>query len=251
MFFKNYCLPALICLKSLMILPDGLARCDQKHCFLCKHSTTPYTASIAANSQIRTFKKREVIFKEGEPTSGIFFMTGGIVKVHRQWGRNKELIIHFCSEGDILGYRGMGEGRFFTVTATALEPSTACYIELETFEQALKADHRLTYNFLNFYLDELRETEKRMAELVHLDVKGRIANTLLMLAKKFGVTDNGLLDVQLKRQDMAAYAGTTYETFFRVMDQFIKEQLIQAHGKTIRLLNKEAIRVYGSSYYVG
>lgn len=232
-----------------MILPDQREGCDLKNCFFCKHSAASSITSIATNSQQFTFKKREVIFREGEPTSGIFFLTGGQVKIHRQWGRNKELIIHFCREGDILGYRGMGAGRFFTVTATALEPCTACYISLEVFEHALKTDHQLTYNFLHFYLDELRITEKRMADLAHLDVRGRVANTLLMLGEKFGIDGTGVLNVQLKRQDMAAYAGTTYETFFRVMDQLAKENLIRVTGKSIQLLDTDVIRQYGLNSY--
>ena len=240
---------AFNCLKSPMILPEGNGGCDLMSCFFCKHRAVACTEHIAAGSRLRTFNKREVIFKEGEHTSGIFFITSGLVKVHRQWGRNKELIIHFSRRGDILGYRGMGEQRFFTVTATALEACTVCYIELGQFEQALKADHQLTYNFLNFYLDALRETEKRMGELAHLDVKGRVANTLLMLVRKFGVDAQGVLDVRLKRQDMAAYAGTTYETFFRVMDQFVKERLIQVVGKSIRLLDEPSLTNYGKISY--
>ncbi|WP_353186272.1 helix-turn-helix domain-containing protein [Parapedobacter lycopersici] len=48
---------------------------------------------------------------------------------------------------------------------------------------------------------------------------------------------------------MAAYAGTTYETFFRVMDQLTKENLIRVTGKSIQLLDTDVIRQYGLNSY--
>lgn len=233
-----------------MVLKDGQNyKCDLKRCFLCNNSGKPRLPAIAENRQTFVFKKGEVIFREGDRTSGIYFLTSGNAKIHRRWGDNKELILHFCREGDIIGHRGMGSNKSFTVTATALAQCTACYVDLKFFEESLRNDHRLTYNFLNFHFNELQEAEKRMGELVHLDVSGRTANTLMMLAAKFGITDNGYINIQLKRQDMAAYAGTTYETFFRVMDKFEKEKLIRVKGKDIQLIDVEKLTHYGTGFF--
>jgi CRP-like cAMP-binding protein len=48
-------------------------------------------------------KKGEVIFKEGDPVTGIFFVNTGIVKVHKRWGADKELILRFAKEAKYLG----------------------------------------------------------------------------------------------------------------------------------------------------
>jgi len=217
--------------------------CDLTSCFLCRNSRQAYLSKIAANRQVFVYKKGQAIFREGDTTSGIYFLTGGMVKIHRQWDANRELILRFCATGDILGHRGMGSDRSFTVTATALSACTTCYVDLGFFEESLQVDHRLTYNMLNFQFNELHEAEKRMSEFVHLDVRGRTANTLLMLLAKFGVNEGGFINVQLKRQDMAAYAGTTYESFFRVLDKFEKDGLIHIQGKNIQLLDPEKLKL--------
>jgi CRP-like cAMP-binding protein len=186
-------------------------------------------------------KKGRTIFREGEPVSGVFFICSGKVKIHQQWGEDKELIIRFATEHDMIGYRGLGKTRVYPVTATALENASYCFIPADFFETTLKVNSRLTYELMNFYAAELQETEKRMRDMAHMEVKGRVAATLLMLRDKFKVTGQGYLDVTLAKQDIASYAGTTYETFSRVTNELIREKLIKVSGKNITILKAEKL----------
>ena len=88
-----------------------------------------------------------------------------------------------------------------------------------------------------FYADELQRSEKKMNHLAHMQVKGRIAYSLLSLHTKFGVTQSGAINITLSRQDIASYAGTTYETVFRILTEFVQDQLITVDNKDITLLD--------------
>jgi CRP/FNR family transcriptional regulator len=78
-----------------------------------------------------------------------------------------------------------------------------------------------------------------MRNLAHMEVKGRVAETLLLLKKRFGQNRDGFLNITLTRQDMASFAGTTYETVFRVMSDLVADKLIKVSGKKTGIL-KEA-----------
>ena len=71
-----------------------------------------------------------------------------------------------------------------------------------------------------------------------MPVKGRIAQALLTLDEKFGKTENGFLNISISRQDLASFAGTTYETAFRIVTELTNEGLIQIVDKKIILLDK-------------
>jgi CRP-like cAMP-binding protein len=73
--------------------------------------------------------------------------------------------------------------------------------------------------------------------LAHMPVKGRIAQALLTLHAKFGTTEDGFIDINLSRQDLASYTGTTYETVFRIMNEMVLEGSIALSGKNIRVLD--------------
>ena len=76
---------------------------------------------------------------------------------------------------------------------------------------------------------------------VNPDVKGRVAETLLMLHHKFGADEMGQIAMNLTRQVMAAYAGTTYETFFRMLNELKAEGLIQQTDESLILLDAEKL----------
>lgn len=83
-------------------------------------------------------KKGQTIFSEGDPVTGIYFIYNGTVKVHKKWDKEKELIIRFAKQGDILGHLGLGNDSFYPVSTTALEPVTVCYLDLAFFVNDLK-----------------------------------------------------------------------------------------------------------------
>lgn len=218
--------------------------CDVKSCFLCKGCTPEWLPAVALAKKNLQFKKGEAIFKEGQPVTGIYFLYKGRVKVHKQWGSEKELIIRFAMEGDIIGHRGIGAGSTYPVSATALETVTICFVDSVFFQSTLKINPGLTYQLMMLYARELHETEQRMHDLVHLDMKGRIADSLLLLQKQFGVDEDGNINMSLTRQDLASFAGTTYETIFRTMNDLVNDKVILLKEKNIKISNEAALKAY-------
>ncbi|HSB94318.1 MAG TPA: Crp/Fnr family transcriptional regulator [Flavitalea sp.] len=218
--------------------------CDLSSCFLCRFSLPEWAAVIEANRVELKFRKGQVIFEEGSEVKGMYFVTSGLVKVHKHWGASKELIIRFATGGEVFGHRGFGNERIFPITATALAPTTVCHVDLTFFESSLKVNTQLAFQFMVFLANELQESEKNMRDLVHMPVKGRIALTLLKLLEKFGTDKNGFINVSLARQDVASYAGTTYETVFRVVSSLEEEQLISTQGKLFKVLDPVGLNEY-------
>lgn len=91
----------------------------------------------------------------------------------------------------------------YPVSGTAIEPTTACFVELDFFQASLKVNHELLYELMQFFATELKESKRNMRNLAHMPVKGRIAQALLTLEEKFGTTENGFLNSTLIRQDIA------------------------------------------------
>ncbi len=216
--------------------------CDLKSCFLCKRCLPEWLPAVDAKRKNFNYKKGEMIFQEGEEVKGIYFVYSGKVKVHKKWGSEKELIIRFAQKGDILGHRGLGNNTHYPISATAIEPVQVCFIDLGFFQSTLKVNYDFVHQLLLFFADELQESERKMRNLAHMQVKGRIAQALLVLHEKFGATSEGFIDMSLSRQDLASFAGTTYETVFRIINEFTEEQSIRTEGKNIALLNTDKLK---------
>ena len=217
-------------------------QCDNQTCLLCKGCIKEWLPAIAANKKNFNVKKGQVIFSEGDPVKGIYFVYEGNVKVHKKWGPDKELIIRFANKGAIFGHRVLGKhATHYPISATALEAGIICYIDMEFFEATLKVNPQFTYQLMLFFADELQEAERKMRNLAHMPVKGRVAQALISLKNQFGTNPEGHIDVELTRQDLASYAGATYETVFRVVNELLQEKLISTNGKKINITNYDKL----------
>jgi len=220
--------------------------CDLTRCFLCRNCIPEWKELIALKKRTLAVKKGKTLFREGEKVEGIFFLYSGAVKIHAPWTDGREMIFRFARGGEIAGHRGLWGGpdgeALYPITATALEDTTACFITNDLLEASLKANPSLSYTLMHFYAAELQKAEKRVRDLTHMEVKGRIANALLDIEGIFGQGPNGEIGMNLTRQDIAAYAGTTYETVFKLFNELIGQGMIVTAGKEIRILQEGRLK---------
>lgn len=217
------------------------SNCDLSACFFCQGCSTEWLELTKLKKQTFLFKKNEQLLTEGTAVTGIYFILSGTVKVHKQWGENKELIIRFAKQGDVLGIRGFGD-TLYRISATTLEETIACFVPEEHLQASLRINPVLSYKLIQFYATELNNAERRMSDLAHRDVKGRIAETLLMLQDTFGEGKDQFIQITLSRQDIAAYAGTTYETVFKIFTEWIASGWIKTDGKRVRIKGKKELQ---------
>lgn len=197
-----------------------------------------WISALAVKKRNFEVKKGELLFTEGNTVNGIYFVYEGNFKVHKRWDKEKELIIRFAKSGDIVGHMGLGEQLLYPVSATALEPSVVCFLDISFFETTLKVNTDLTYELMKFYATELQNSHRRMRDLAHMSVKARIAQSFISLGQQFGIDENGIIGVEMSRQDLSSFAGTTYETLFKVLNEFAKLNILTVTGRKIEVLNE-------------
>lgn len=216
-------------------------RCDVQSCFLCKLSLPDWRAAIEVHKRNFIVKKGHPVFREDDPVSGIFFVYEGTIKVHKRWDKEKDLIIRFSRPGDIIGHLGLGLEPRYPVSATAIEPSVLCYIGMDFFESTLKVNTDLTYKLMRVFANELQDSRKSMLDFVHMSVKARIAQSFIALRNQFGVTEEGYINLEISRQDIASFSGSSYETLFKVINEFTHAGFLEFSGRKIKILNYHAL----------
>lgn len=209
--------------------------CDLRKCFLCAHSLPEWHEAICSHKKNIVLKKGDMVFNEGDEVKGIYFIYSGIVKVHKKWGKGKELIIRFASNGSILGHRGLTSDNIYSVSATAMAPAIVCYVDLDFFKWSLKVNHELSYNLMMFFAEELGEAEQKMHDLALVPVKERLREALIKLGKQFGHDEDGYINLRISRRDLAHFVGATYETVFRTLNEMSDEGSIALEKKRIKL----------------
>ena len=222
-------------------------KCDLKTCTMCRGCQPEWLRAIDINRKVIHFKKGETLFQEGEMVRGMYFIYSGLVKVHKKWSDDKELILRFAKQGAIVGHRGLGSDTIYPVSATVLTNTDICFVDLDFFMATLKVNPGYLFELMMFFAVELKESERRMRNLAHMNTKGRIVQSLFTLHKKFGTDEDGFVDIEISRQDFASYAGTTYETLFKIMNELVEEKFIRIDSKKIRIIDEsKLLKSFGS-----
>ena len=125
-----------------------------------------------------------------------------------------------------------------------MSDTKACFITNDFLETTLKTNPSFTYRLMHFYAHELQRAEKRMRNLAHMEVKGRIAEALLELASVFGQDQHKYIAASVTRQDIASYAGTAYETVFKFFNELTAAKIIATTGKTIKISNPGKLKQF-------
>jgi len=222
--------------------------CDLNTCLLCRFCLKDWKLATEVNRKNIKIKKGQQVFKEGDSVKGIFFVYSGKVKIHKKWDDEKELIVRFAQKGDILGHLGIGGSGYYPVSATAIEEAIVCYIEMDFLETTMNVNNTFVIQLMKFFAAELQESERRMRNLAHMSVKGRVAQALLSLQTQFGVNAEGYINVELSRQDLASFTGASYESLFRTINELLTENMITISGKSIAIKNENTFLTLAAGY---
>ena len=204
--------------------------------------------NISNKKTIMNFKKGDTLFEEGANLNGVFCLRNGKCKVTKLSPNGKDQIIRFIKKGELIGERSVLSGSTAHLTVTALEDMEACFIPKEEIELSFRKDTDFSLEITRAICSDLDNANISIANLAQKNVKERLADTLLLFDRTFGVDEEGFLNIKLSREEIANAIGTATESSIRLLSQFKKDSLIELKGKKIKLLNKVKLQHITEGY---
>ncbi|HEU4575274.1 MAG TPA: response regulator [Chitinophagaceae bacterium] len=193
-------------------------------------------AGLAANRNVNKYKKKQVIYSEGNRPSRLYFIQKGKVKTYKMNEEGKELVIDLYSEGEFLGYTALLEGGVYKETAEALENTELALIPKEDFDLLLSTDCTGSRQFAALLAKKMTEKNEQLLGLAYNSLRKKVAEALLSLCKKY---DAG---ITISRGNLAAIAGTAPESLIRTLGDFKAEKLIDIKKGIIIIQNEKKLQ---------
>lgn len=203
---------------------------------------------LSAYLQRETFKKRKVIFSEGESPDWFFIVMRGKVKVTKLSHEGKEIILELISPGDIFGGVAVLRGFPYPANAIAMEDTTVIKISRRSLMRLIDRFPNLMFCIAMNLGDRMKSSYDSLKNIALERVEARIAALLLKLADKVGVkSPEGLvIDMRLTKQDVADMVGTTVETSIRTFSKMKKQKFLTESGGRIVIKNREGLEALSS-----
>lgn len=193
--------------------------------------------ALKADRSTNRYKKKQLIYSEGNHPSRLFYLQKGKVKTYRRNDDGKELIVGLYNEGDFLGYLPLLEGRTYQETAEALEDTELAIIPRQDFETLLSSNPEVMRKFIGILARNINEKEEQLLAIAYNSLRKKVADTLVTLYKKYNTEGTAGFHIDLSRENLAAIAGVAKESLIRMLGELKEEQLIAMEGSRIRILN--------------
>lgn len=193
---------------------------------------------IIKNHTYAHYRKGEMVFKEGEKPAGLISLSTGKVKVFKEGVGGREQIIRMVRPAGLLGYRSLFAGMNYSASAIALEDSTICIIEKDAFLTLVKDSPELSLRIIRMISMELGFSNERTLSLTQKHIRGRLAESLLVLRDTYGFETDGLtIRAYLSREDIANLSNMTTSNAIRTLSTFATESVISIEGRKIKILD--------------
>jgi len=198
--------------------------------------------NLLANKTTNIYKKKQLIFSEGNHPHYLFYVANGKVKAFKTSEDGKELIIGLYGKGDFLGYTALLEEAPYKITAEAIEEAEIDMISKKDFFDLISSSPDFARRFFRILADNNNKKTEQMVNLAYHSLRKRVAESLLLLKAKYERDAAGDFSIHLKREELANLTGTSTESLIRTLSDFKSEGLIRIQNGQIELLELKKLR---------
>ncbi|TXF79013.1 response regulator [Chryseobacterium sp.] len=187
---------------------------------------------IFAEGKIKTYRKKQVIYDEGDAANHAYLITEGKIKTTKMTADGKEFMTGICGPEEYFGIASLLTGSTYQETAVVMEDAKVSSVPREAISNLLKKYPDIATKFTQIFAHHVIEHEEQLLQLAYFSVRKRMAEVLLKLHSK---QTGDCLDIS--RENLASMAGMASETVSRILSDFKEEGLIDRSAGTITLLD--------------
>jgi len=192
----------------------------------------------------RQYARGEAIFKEGQQGDGLYFLTDGVAKLSKDYSVGKEATLTLLGPWDVFGDLVFGQTTYQHARAEALTTCLVRKVPKVFVERAVKARPEVALKAAA-HLMRLQQTQygEMVGCLLPYKVETKLANLLLMLARRFGGEEEGKLVIRLRltHEELAAMILSTRESVSLTMSILRRRGTLTREGGRIVILDPTSL----------
>jgi CRP/FNR family transcriptional regulator, cyclic AMP receptor protein len=200
--------------------------------------------TVAAQAVVRSFRKGTIVVSEGEPGGACYVIASGSAKVFVSSPHGQEMVLATLHPPDAFGELALFDGESRSASVEALEDIVTLALARSTLLETARQQPSITDALLCSIAALVRRTTTQAADLVFLDLEGRVAKLLVGLAEERGTTkeENTVLDLALTQRDLASMVGGSRQSVNHVLHALQSRGFLELHGREVVIVESEKLR---------
>jgi CRP-like cAMP-binding protein len=199
--------------------------------------------ALAGSFKVAEISRGTVLFTEGEMGDSLYIVLSGKVKLGRRSSDGRENLVAVMGPSDQFGELSLFDPGPRTATAVAVTDARVAVLPKEALVQWVSQRPEIGLQLVRVIARRLRRTNTMLADLIFVDVPGRVAKQLLQLAQRFGAVEGGQLRVthDLTQEELAQLVGASRETVNKALADFASRGWLRLEGKSVLILDRERL----------
>jgi len=187
-------------------------------------------ARLAVIASIVRFKKRAVIYREGDRADAIFNIISGVAAAYKKAPDGSEHITAFLLPDDLLGLSEEGK---YTNSSKAITPLTAYRLPLPALRSRLSKDAALELHVICKLCQELRQAQRHGFLLSQRRAISKVVMFLQLLEQLQAARAEQVeeIDLPMDRSDIGEYTGMTLAAVSRAFRRLIARGIIKVRNR--------------------
>jgi CRP-like cAMP-binding protein len=193
-------------------------------------------------SSIAEFKKGQLIYNQGQPSTSIYLVIEGKVKVSRMGDDGRQVVVDIYQPDEFFGESAILNLPHRSEQAVALDNTKLMAWSGAEIEEIVEKRPRLAVALLQILAQRSSDFTERIESLSADNIVRRLARSLIRFADREGARgDNGSARMApLTHELLAQYVGTSREIVTHYMNQFRKQGYLQYSRRGI-VLDRNAL----------
>jgi CRP/FNR family transcriptional regulator, cyclic AMP receptor protein len=187
---------------------------------------------FASLGAVHRFRRGTYLCHQGDPDGDVFFLVAGRVEISSETA-NGNRVLHatldtpgFVGELSALGHMPR------TASVLTLDDSDVWSTGPDSFLDFVTAEPAASRGFLQALARQVREHQSFTDDLLHLDLKGRLAKRLLQLVTPSldDLPTDGVLVPAVTHADLASLCGGSRENVTRILTEWQRRGIVERDG---------------------
>lgn len=205
---------------------------ELKNIYLFENLDEQTIKKIEKISFVVKLNKHNILFYEGDESKYMYILLKGIIKLYKVTSVDKELVLKYFHENELIAEVANFEEIDYPATAQAFTNIEVLKIDFVQLKEEILSNPSLSYIIMKSLINKVRNLENLVSTHLVLDSKERVAKYICENTNDFFATKNVLI---------AEVLNMTPETLSRILRVFKDENLINIKTKTV---NKEGLKSY-------
>jgi len=230
-------------LEAVLPLTFSCAICGMRK--ICMPAISPPEMLTKLDEIISLRKKIKAgtaLYHPGDNFQAIYAVKTGFFKAEEVHEDGRMQITGFYMMGEIFGFDGIDTNQYKS-TVIALEDSEVCVIPFDQIEELTHEHIDLKHHFSKLMSREIILNHDIMMFLGSMTAEERMAAFILNLSERYHARGFSRFNftLRMKREEIGSYLGLKFETVSRILSKFHEEGVLEVHGKSIRILDMQAL----------